>query len=107
MRQALALVGLVLVGCASPPPLAPPPPGPPAASPPLEPAPAPALPDACGASDHQRLVGRPRTEVPVPIRPELQRVACDNCPVTQDFNPNRLNFFFDAASGRITKVSCG
>ena len=64
-------------------------------------------PDTCGANQHQHLVGRPRTEIPVPLNPERQRVACDSCPITQDYSPDRLNFFFDAASGRITKVSCG
>jgi hypothetical protein len=43
----------------------------------------------------------------VPVKPELQRVACTTCPVTMDFNAQRLNFFFDAASGLITEVRCG
>ena len=51
--------------------------------------------DQCGAAELQRLVGRPRTEVPVPLDPNRQRVACTTCPVTDDFDPSRLNFFFD------------
>lgn len=41
------------------------------------------------------------------MNPNLQRVACTTCPVTMDFNPNRLNFFFDAATGIIKEVKCG
>jgi hypothetical protein len=63
--------------------------------------------DQCGAADLQRLVGRPRTEVPVPLDPGRQRVACTTCPVTDDFDPLRLNFFFDADSGRIKQIRCG
>jgi hypothetical protein len=53
------------------------------------------------------LIGRPRTEIPVPIDPSRQRVACTTCPVTQDFNPARLNIFFDADTGRIKEIRCG
>jgi hypothetical protein len=55
----------------------------------------------------QRLVGRPRSEIPVPLQPSRQRVACTTCPVTLDFNPARLNFFFDAATGIVREVRCG
>jgi len=83
-----------------------PPEPPPAAAPPtvVEP-PKPA--DTCGADEVRHLVGRPRTEIPVPLKPELQRVACTTCPVTLDFNPNRLNFFFDAQTGIIKEIRCG
>lgn len=64
-------------------------------------------PDTCGARDLQHLVGRPRTDIPVPVQPDRQRVACTTCPVTQDFNENRLNFFFDAATGVIREIRCG
>jgi hypothetical protein len=93
---------LGLAACASPAPEPPPPAQP--APPPAAPPPAP---DSCGAAEAQRLVGRPRTEIPVPLRPELQRVACTTCPVTLDYNPNRLNFFFDAATGIVREVRCG
>jgi len=55
----------------------------------------------------QRLVGRPRNEIPVPLHPNLQRVACTRCPVTLDYNPARLNFFFDAETGIVREVRCG
>jgi len=63
--------------------------------------------DACGAKALQRLVGRPRSEIPVPVKPELQRVACTTCAITMDFNPDRLNFFFDEKTGIIKEVRCG
>lgn len=106
MRRAAVLSGLLLFGCASPPPPAPPP-APTAPPATVAPPPADPTPDACGAGQHQNLVGRPRTQIPIPIKPALQRVACDSCPITMDFNPDRLNFFFDAATGRITKIACG
>lgn len=63
--------------------------------------------DACGAADLQGLVGHPRTEIPVPLDPGRQRVACTTCPVTEDFRPDRLNFFFDAETGQIRQIKCG
>jgi len=53
------------------------------------------------------LGGRPRREIPVPVRPERHRVACTTCPVTPDFSPERLNFFFDAQTGIIREIRCG
>ncbi|MDB5477276.1 MAG: hypothetical protein JWP49_2787 [Phenylobacterium sp.] len=69
--------------------------------------PLPASKDACGAAELQGLVGHPRTDIPVPVDPNRQRVACTTCPVTQDYRPDRLNFFFDALSGRIREIKCG
>ncbi|MET0293557.1 MAG: peptidase inhibitor I78 [Phenylobacterium sp.] len=104
MKRALALACLVwLAGCAAPPPPPPLPPLPPVPPP----APPPPASDLCRAREHQDMVGRPRTEIPVPVNPADQRVACTTCPVTQDYNPRRLNFFFDAASGIVREVRCG
>jgi hypothetical protein len=98
----------------TPPPAAASQPPPPAPVTPVAPVarPAPATPvpaprDACGAAELQGLVGRPRTEIPVPVDPNRQRVACTTCPVTQDHRPDRLNFFFDAQSGLIREIRCG
>lgn len=63
--------------------------------------------DACGAVELQHLIGRSRMEIPVPLEPSRQRVACTTCPVTQDFRPDRLNFFFDAQTGVIKEIRCG
>lgn len=108
MRQAILLAGLLMLAACSTAPESAPPPPPPAAPPPAPPpvTPAPAA-DACDARSHQYLVGRPRTEIPVPVNPNLSRVACTTCPVTMDFNQNRLNFFFDAQTGIIKEVRCG
>lgn len=123
MRRLLALAGLFLAAtaCASPPEPEPPFPGSqqqqpapppaeaasvPAASEPAAPQSGPSK-DACGAAAVQNLVGRPRTEIPVPIDPARQRVACTTCPITQDYRPDRLNFFFDAGTGVIREIRCG
>ncbi len=63
--------------------------------------------DACGAAAHTYLVGKNRSEIPVPVDPSNRRVHCSTCPVTQDFNPRRLNIIYDADSGRVTQVKCG
>jgi hypothetical protein len=103
---------LTLAACASELEPAPPSPSMPAPSPAPAPPPPPASRprpnnDMCGAYEAQDLVGRPRSEIPVPVLPALQRVACTTCAVTQDFNPRRLNFIYDAQSGLIKEVKCG
>ena len=84
----------------TPAPLPEPPPPPPRPPPPPPP-------DFCGAAPLQHLVGKSRSEIPVPLRPDRVRVACTTCPVTMDFNLERLNFFFDAATGVIREIRCG
>ncbi len=64
-------------------------------------------PDACGARSLQYLVGRPRTEIPVPLQPSMRRVVCTTCPMTQDFAPLRQTILFDADSGVVREVRCG
>ena len=93
---------LLMSACASDAPNSPPPSAPP---PRYEPPPPPA--DQCGAAEAQKYVGRPRTEIPIPVLPALQRVACTTCPVTQDYSPRRLNFFYDAHTGIVKQVKCG
>lgn len=63
--------------------------------------------DQCKAGEAMALVGKSRREIPVPVLPALQRVACTTCPITMDYNPRRLNFFFDAETGVIKEVRCG
>ena len=104
--RALASAGLALMlaACSSSPTEAPYSPPPVAARPPD---PLPADRDRCGAAEAQGQVGKLRTEIPIPIDPAKQRVACTTCPVTMDFSAERLNFFFDAATGVIKEVRCG
>lgn len=63
--------------------------------------------DFCKANDLQWLVGKPRTEIPVPVDVINRRVVCTTCPVTEDFSPYRLNIFFDPDSGIVEQVRCG
>ncbi len=115
-RLASVIALLVLASCASPEPTPPPPPAapPPPETPTVAPVQTPATPlqpprprDACGAWELQSLVGRPRSEIPVPVDPSRRRVTCTTCPVTQDFREDRLNIFFDADTGVVKSVTCG
>ncbi len=64
-------------------------------------------PDTCGAAPFQYLVGKPKSEVPVPVEPSKRRVYCSTCMVTMDYRPNRLNVVFDQDTGRVTSIKCG
>ncbi|HZC16308.1 MAG TPA: hypothetical protein VE309_06070 [Caulobacteraceae bacterium] len=68
---------------------------------------APPIASHCEAASLAYLVGKPRTEIPVPVDPTSRRVSCTTCPVTQDYQPGRTDILFDAASGLITEVKCG
>ena len=61
----------------------------------------------CGAHELAYLVGKSKSQIPVPVDPSRRRVACTTCPVTMDYNPTRLNIFFDAETGIIKEVKCG
>lgn len=63
--------------------------------------------DQCGAAELQWLVGRDRTEIPVPVNPYARRVTCTQCAVTEDYSPTRLNIFFDRDTDRVETVRCG
>lgn len=63
--------------------------------------------DRCGAGELQWLVGRQRSEIPVPVDVSSRRVTCTTCAVTEDYNENRLNIFYDRQSGVIASVRCG
>ena len=107
IRMTLATVGMMgLFACATPEPApAPAPPPPPRVEAPPPPPPAPA--DTCGAGSLRYLVGRPKSEIPIPVDPSKRRVACTSCPVTMDYRADRLNIFFDADTGIIKEVKCG
>lgn len=63
--------------------------------------------DPCQAGDLQWLVGKPKTEIPVPVEVVNRRVACTTCPVTEDYSPVRLNIFFNADTDIVEQVRCG
>lgn len=63
--------------------------------------------DLCKARELQYLVGRPRSEIPVPVEVVNRRVVCTTCPVTMDFSPYRLNIFYNAETQIVEQVRCG
>lgn len=63
--------------------------------------------DMCRAGELQWLVGKPKTEIPVPVDVVSRRVACTTCPVTTDYVPERLNIFFNDQTQIIEQVRCG
>ena len=80
---------------------APPPPAPTASAAPSTPA------DRCGAAPLQYLVGKPRTQIPVPVNPGMRRVVCSTCMITQDYVEGRQTITYDTQSGLVTSVRCG
>ena len=79
----------------------------PAPAPQQSPALRPMANDQCGAAALQYLVGRPRTEIPVPLQPSTRRVVCSTCVITQDYRADRQTIVFDSDSGLIKSVACG
>ena len=71
--------------------------------PPSEGAPAPWR---CDAEDARSLIGSHVGAVTFP-RDANVRTACTTCAVTQDYQENRLNLFFDEDTGIIERVTCG
>lgn len=67
----------------------------------------PAEADLCRAQPLQYLVGRSRTEIPVPVEVVNRRVTCTTCPVTEDYSAYRLNIFFNEQTGIVEQVRCG
>lgn len=63
--------------------------------------------DLCRAGELQWLVGKPRSEIPVPVEVVNRRVTCTTCPVTEDYSAYRLNIFFDRETGLVEQVRCG
>ena len=63
--------------------------------------------DMCKANDLQWLVGKSKSQIPVPVDVVNRRVACTTCPVTQDYSPYRLNIFFNPQTDVVEQVRCG
>ena len=70
-------------------------------------APSAQAPSPCRAKAYRSYIGRNRSELPQRPPGETWRVTCTTCPVTMDFNPERLNILFDETSGVIREVKCG
>ncbi len=64
-------------------------------------------PDECGAQPLQYLIGKPHTQIPVPLNPNRRRVICSSCVMTQDFVPTRQTIIFDSVTGLVREVKCG
>jgi hypothetical protein len=62
--------------------------------------------DRCGAAGLQYLVGRPKTEIPIPVSPGARRVICTTCPMTRDYREDRQTILFDLSTGLVTSVAC-
>ena len=63
--------------------------------------------DQCGATALQGLVGKPRTEITVPLDPGKRRVVCSSCIVTQEYRSDRQTIVFSSETGIIESVKCG
>lgn len=67
----------------------------------------PAEADLCKAGEMQWLVGKPKTDIPVPVEVVNRRVTCSTCPITEDYSAHRLNIFFNQETGIVEQVRCG
>jgi len=63
--------------------------------------------DSCGAGELASLIGKPRSQIPVPVYPDRHRVACTTCSMTSDVRADRLTILFDADTGIVKELKCG
>lgn len=63
--------------------------------------------DTCGAGALQYLVGKPHTDIPVPVNPSMRRVVCSTCMTTQDYVAGRQTIAYNTQTGLVTSVRCG
>jgi hypothetical protein len=63
--------------------------------------------DLSRAGEMQWLVGKPKSDIPVPVDVVNRRVTCTTCPVTEDYAPTRLNIFFNEQTSIVEQVRCG
>jgi hypothetical protein len=99
VRQLSVCAFVLVAACASAPPAPPP-----AADPSrigMQPPP-----DTCGAARYAHLIGRPMTEAPAAGSMPNYRLAALDDPLTMDYSPQRLNIFYDRATGRIVGIRC-
>ena len=74
--------------------------------PPPAPVPLAALSDTCGAAALQYLIGKPKTEIPVPVNPGKRQVTCATCAMAPGVDPARTTVLFDPGTGLVTQVMC-
>lgn len=60
----------------------------------------------CDADAARSLIGSHHGAVTFPRNSNV-RMACTTCAVTQDYQEDRLNLFYDQETGVIERVSCG
>ncbi|MEH6665859.1 MAG: hypothetical protein V7678_13485 [Brevundimonas sp.] len=60
----------------------------------------------CDADAARSLIGSHHGAVTFPRNSNV-RMACTTCAVTQDYQEDRLNLFYDQETGLIERVSCG
>ena len=89
----------LLAACATPPPAV--------VDPPRGPALPPASVDTCRAATYADLLGEDYRSVPAAPEGRVFRVVCTTCPMTMDFNPDRVNFMYEQATGRVVQLTCG
>lgn len=63
--------------------------------------------DSCGATAYASLVGQDRAGAPASTEGRPVRVVCSTCPMTMDYNAQRLNVIFDEKTGVVQKLNCG
>jgi len=63
--------------------------------------------DTCGANALAYLIGKSRTELPIPTDLSRRRVVCTTCVVTQDYRPDRLTILYDQQTGIVKELRCG
>ena len=69
-------------------------------------APEPGKPDLCNAKSLSYLIGRPRTDIPIPVDPSTRQVVCTTCIAPDDHSDTRQRILFDAETSLITAVGC-
>ncbi len=67
----------------------------------------PGKPDLCNAQSLSYLIGRPRTDIPIPVDPSTRQVVCTTCIAPDDYSNTRQRILFDAETSLITAVGCG
>ena len=63
--------------------------------------------DTCGAAEYSVWLGQEHQRLPEAPAGKVVRVVCSTCPMTMDFNAERLNVFYDEKTSLITRLSCG